>query len=70
MWYWYWKSVRNGIDRIWKNEKLNILINFGDVIGENTQEHNPHWPQIADYLYRILIVGRSRSRKTNSKRIT
>ena len=28
------------------------MINFDEVIGENTQEQNPLWPQI---LYRILI---------------
>ena len=38
------------------------MINFDEVIGENTQEHNPLWPQI---LYRILIVGGSGSGKTN-----
>ena len=41
----------------------NVMINFGDVVGENKQEHNPDWPQIPDHPYRILIVGRSGSKK-------
>lgn len=31
---------------------------------EEIQKHNPHWPLIGNYLYRILIAGSSRSRKT------
>ena len=27
--------------------------------------HNPDWPYILDYLYRILIIGGSGSDKTN-----
>ena len=42
------------------------MINFDDIIKENIKEHNPNWPAIPDYLYRILIVGGSVSRKTNS----
>ena len=42
------------------------MINFDDVIKENIQEHNPNWPEIPNYSYRILIVGGSRSEKTNS----
>ena len=30
------------------------------------KEHNPNWSQIPDHPYRILIIGDSRSRKTNS----
>ena len=41
------------------------MINFDDVTKENIKEHNPNWPQIPDYPYRILIVGDSRSRKIN-----
>lgn len=29
----------------------------------NTKEHNPDWPQILDYLYRISIIGVSGSEK-------
>ena len=42
------------------------MINFDDVIKENIKEHNPNWPQIHDHLYRILIIGGSGFRKTNS----
>ena len=42
------------------------MINFDDVIKENIKEHNPHWPQIPDQPYRILIIGDSGSGKTNS----
>ena len=42
------------------------MINFDGVIKENTKEHNPNWPQILDYPYRILIIGGSGSGKTNS----
>ena len=37
------------------------MINFDDVIKEETKEHNPNWPQIPDHPYRILITGPSRS---------
>ena len=37
------------------------MINFDKVKGENTHEHNPHWLQIPDYPYRILIAEQSRS---------
>ena len=30
------------------------------------KERNPDWPQIHDHLYKILIIGGSGSRKTNS----
>ena len=39
------------------------MINFNDVVKENIKEH---WPQIPDHPYRILIIGCSRSGKTNS----
>ena len=42
------------------------MINFDDVTKENIKEHNSDWPQIPDHLYRILIIGVSGSRKTNS----
>ena len=41
------------------------MINF-DVVKENIKEHNPNWPQIPDHSYRILIIGGSKSGKTNS----
>ena len=33
---------------------------------KDIKEHNPNWPQIVDHPYKILIIGGSRSRKTNS----
>ena len=32
------------------------MINFDDVIKENIKEHNPNWPKIPDYQYRISII--------------
>ena len=34
---------------------MKIMINFDDIAGENTQQHNPHWLQIPNHRYRILI---------------
>ena len=42
------------------------MINFDDVLTEDIKEHNPNWPQIPDHPYRVLIIGGSGSRKTNS----
>ena len=42
------------------------MINFDDYTNENKTEHNSKWSYIPDYLYRILIVGGSGSRKTNA----
>ena len=42
------------------------MINFDDVIKENIKEHDPNWPEIPDYPYRILVVGGSVPGKTNS----
>ena len=42
------------------------MVNFYDVTKENIKEHNPHWPQILDHPYRILITGVSGSGKANS----
>ena len=33
------------------------MINFDDVIKEETKEHNQNWPVIFDWPYRILITG-------------
>ena len=40
--------------------------NFDYYINENKIEHNSKWPYIPDHPYRILIVGGSRSGKTNA----
>ena len=42
------------------------MINFDDYTNENIIEHNSKWPYIPDHPYRILIVGGSRSGKTNA----
>ena len=44
---------------------IQKMINFDDVIKEETKEHNPNWPQIPDHPYRILIIGGSGSEKKN-----
>ena len=42
------------------------MINFDDVIKEETKGHNPNWLQILGHPYRILITGGSGSGKRNS----
>ena len=42
------------------------MISFDNYTNENKTEHNPKWPYIPDYPYRILIIGGSGSGKTNA----
>ena len=42
------------------------MINFGANANENKAQHNLKWPYIADHPYRILIIGRSGSGKSNA----
>ena len=42
------------------------MINFDDYTNENKTHHNSKWPYIPDHPYRILIIGRSGSGKTNA----
>ena len=42
------------------------MINLDNIINENNEEHNKNWPHIPDHPYRILIIGGSGSRKTNT----
>ena len=42
------------------------MINFDDYTNENKVKHNPDWPYIPDHPYRILIIGRSGSGKSNA----
>ena len=42
------------------------MINFDEYTNENKIEHNLKRPYIPDHPYRILIAGRSGSRKTNA----
>ena len=41
------------------------MINFYDYVNENKTIHNKNRPYIPDHSYRILIIGRSGSGKTN-----
>ena len=41
------------------------MINLDDVTKGNIKKHNPKWLQIPDHSHRILIIGGSRSGKTN-----
>ena len=41
------------------------MINFDYYANENRTGHNKNWPCIPDHPYRILIIGGSRSGKTN-----
>ena len=41
------------------------MFNFDYITKEDIKEHNPNWPEIPDYPYRILIVGGSGSGKAN-----
>ena len=42
------------------------MINLDSFINENNEEYNKRWPYIPDHPYRILIIGGSRSGKTNA----
>ena len=45
---------------------MQKMINFNNLIKEETKEHNPNWSEIPDHPYKILIIGGSGSGKTNS----
>ena len=42
------------------------MINLDSITNENNKENNEKWPFIRDHPYRILIIDRSRSGKTNA----
>ena len=42
------------------------MINFDNYTNENKTETNSKWLHIPDHPYRILIIGGSRSGKTNA----
>ena len=42
------------------------MFNLDDITNENNKEHNEKWPYISDHPYRTLIIGCSRSGKTNA----
>ena len=42
------------------------MINLDSITNENKSEPNEKWPYIPDYPYRIIVIGRSGSGKTNA----
>ena len=42
------------------------MINLDSITNENNKDHNEKWPYIPDHPYRILVIGCSRSGKTNA----
>ena len=42
------------------------MINLDYITSENNEEDNEKWPYITDHLYRILIIGGSKSGNTNT----
>ena len=42
------------------------MINLDSMINENIKKHNKKWSCVLDHPYRILIIGGSRSGKTNT----
>ena len=42
------------------------MINLDSITNEKNKEHNEKQPYISDHPYRILIIGGSRSGKTNA----
>ena len=42
------------------------MINLDSITNKNNKEHNQKWPYIPDHPYRLLIIGGSRSGKTNA----
>ena len=42
------------------------MINLDSIVNDKNEKHNERWPYIPDHPYRILIIGGSGSRKTNT----
>ena len=42
------------------------MLNLDGITNENNEDHNKKWPYIPDHPYRMLIIGGSRSGKTNA----
>ena len=42
------------------------MINLDNIVNDNSKKHSEKWPYIPDHPYRILIIGGSRSGKTNT----
>ena len=49
--------MQSRTDRILKKDKVNIIVNFDDLTRGNKQGHNPHWRQIPDHPYKVLVGG-------------
>ena len=47
-----------------ENRELNMVLNFDEITGQNTKEHNPNWNQILHDPHKILIVHSSGSGET------
>ena len=42
------------------------MINLDSIVNNNNEEHNKKWSYIPDHPYKILVIGRSGSGKTNT----
>ena len=42
------------------------MLNLDNISNKNNKEHNNKWPYIPDHPYRLLLIGGSESRKTNT----
>ena len=42
------------------------MVNLDSITNENNKKHNEKWPYIPDHPYKIIIIGGSGSRKTNT----
>ena len=42
------------------------MFNLHNITNENNKDHDLTWPYIPDHPYRMLIIGGSRSGKTNA----
>ena len=42
------------------------MLNLDSITNENNKKHNEKWPYIPDHLCKVLIIGGSGSRKTNT----
>ena len=59
----YAKMRNLDVTKQWNNTRM---IKYDNVTKENIEKHNPIWPKILDYPYRIQIIGGAWSSKTNA----
>ena len=51
---------------MWQCDKtIQKISNFDNITWENLKVNNLNWPEIPNHSYKILVVGGSRSEKTN-----